>query len=147
MRARPIRNHRVRALVSRCIDAHNRMDAAAMLATMQDELVFENYSAGVLALRSIGIAELRHLAASTRHLFSMRWRTVAAWREADDCGYASVHVEGTFAIDLPNGVHAGQSIAMEDGTSMNSPPAFRQGRLQAHTPPREPRHKGRMAGN
>jgi ketosteroid isomerase-like protein len=103
----------MRALVDRYIDAYNRMDVAAMLATMQDEVVFENYTAGVLALRTIGIAELRHLAESSRHLFSMRRQTVTAWREADGVGYASIHFEGTFAVDLPNGVRAGQSIAME----------------------------------
>ncbi|MBD8880103.1 MULTISPECIES: nuclear transport factor 2 family protein [Rhodanobacter] len=103
----------MRALVDRYLDAYNRMDVDAMLATMQDEVVFENYTGGVLALRTMGIAELRHLAESSRHLFSMRRQTVTAWREADGCGYAGIRFEGTFAIDLPNGVRAGQSIVME----------------------------------
>ena len=106
----------MRALVDRYLDAYNRMDVDAMLATMQDEVVFENYSASVLSVRTIGIAELRHLAESSRHLFSMRRQTITAWREADDRGYASIHFEGTFAIDLPTGVRAGQSIAL-DGRS------------------------------
>lgn len=116
MHAPPNRIHLMRALVDRYLDAYNRMDVAAMLATMQDEVVFENYTAGVLSLRTIGIAELRHLAESSRHLFSVRRQTITAWREADDRGYASIHFEGTFAIDLPNGVRAGQSIAL-DGRS------------------------------
>ncbi|MBD8874485.1 nuclear transport factor 2 family protein [Rhodanobacter sp. DHB23] len=102
----------MRALVDRYLDAYNRMDVAAMLATMQDEVVFENYTAGVLALRTIGIAELRHLAESSRHLFTMRRQTITAWREADGTGYAGIHFEGTFAVDLPNGVRAGQSVTM-----------------------------------
>ncbi|MFK2931472.1 nuclear transport factor 2 family protein [Dyella agri] len=103
----------MRALVDRYLDAYNRLDVAAMLATMQDAVVFENYTAGALALRTIGIAELRHLAESSRHLFSMRRQTVTAWREDGDTAYASIHFEGIFAIDLPNGVRAGQSIALE----------------------------------
>lgn len=103
----------MRALVDRYLDAYNRMDVDAMLATMQDEVVFENYTAGVLALRTVGIAELRHLAESSRHLFSMRRQTITAWREADGRGYADIRFEGTFAVDLPNGVRAGQSIALE----------------------------------
>lgn len=103
----------MRALVDRYLDAYNRMDVDAMLATMQDEVVFENYSASVLSVRTIGIAELRHLAESSRHLFSMRRQTIAAWREVDGCGYASIRFEGTFAVDLPNGVRAGQSIALQ----------------------------------
>lgn len=106
----------MRALVDRYLDAYNRMDVAAMLATMQDEVVFENYTGGALAVRTVGIAELRHLAESSRHLFTMRRQTITAWREADGCGYASIHFEGSFAVDLPNGVRAGQSIAL-DGRS------------------------------
>lgn len=103
----------MRALIDRYIDAYNRMDVEAMLATMQDEVVFENYTAGVLALRTIGIAELRHLAESSRHLFSMRHQTITTWREDGNHAHASIHFEGVFAVDLPNGVRAGQSMALE----------------------------------
>jgi len=103
----------MRTLVDRYIDAYNRMDVNVMLSTMQDEVVFENYTAGVLSVRTVGIAELRHLAERSRHLFSRRRQTVTAWREVDSVGYAGIHFEGTFAVDLPNGVRAGQSIAME----------------------------------
>ena len=102
----------MRALVDRYIDAYNRMDVVAMLATMQDEVVFENYTAGVPSVRTIGIAELRHLAESSRHLFSMRRQTITAWREDGDTAHAGIHFEGIFAVDLPNGVCAGQSIAL-----------------------------------
>lgn len=103
----------MRALIDRYIDAYNRMDVEAMLATMQDEVVFENYTAGVLALRTVGIAELRHLAESSRHLFSMRCQTITTWREDGNHAHAGIHFEGVFAVDLPNGVRAGQSIALE----------------------------------
>ncbi|BFI97437.1 MAG: hypothetical protein RSP_29470 [Rhodanobacter sp.] len=106
----------MRSLVDRYLDAYNRMDVEAMLATMQDDVVFENYTAGVLSLRTLGVAELRHLAESSRHLFSMRRQTVTAWREMDGRGYASIQFEGVFAVDLPNGVRAGQPIAL-DGRS------------------------------
>lgn len=106
----------MRDLVDRYLDAYNRMDVAAMLATMQDAVVFENYSAGALALRTVGIAELRHLAESSRHLFAMRRQTITAWREDGDHAHAGIHFEGVFAVDLPNGVRAGQAIAL-DGRS------------------------------
>lgn len=116
MHAPPNRIHLMRSLVDRYLDAYNRMDVEAMLATMQDDVVFENYTAGVLSLRTLGVAELRHLAESSRHLFSMRRQTVTAWREMDGRGYASIQFEGVFAVDLPNGVRAGQPIAL-DGRS------------------------------
>lgn len=103
----------MRALVERYLDAYNRKDVDAMLATMDDAVVFENYTAGALAIRTQGTAELRALAEHSRHLFSSRRQTVTAWREQGGSGSASILFEGTFAVDLPNGVRAGQSIVLE----------------------------------
>lgn len=120
MHAPPEAGTNMRALVDRYLDAYNRMDVAAMLATMQDEVVFENYTAGVLSVRTLGIAELRHLVESSRHLFSMRRQTITAWREDGDSAHAGIHFEGTFAIDLPSCVRAGQSIALGGAASFAS---------------------------
>lgn len=102
----------MRALVERYLDAYNRKDVDAMLATMDRAVVFENYTAGALAIRTQGIEELRALAEHSRHLFSSRRQTVTAWQENGGTGTASILFEGTFAVDLPNGVRAGQSIRL-----------------------------------
>lgn len=106
----------MRALIERYIDAYNRIDVDAMLATMDSEVIFENYSAGVLSVRTAGIHELRYLAENSRYLFSARHQTITAYSEAAGVAYAQIHFQGTFAVDLPNGVRAGQSIAL-DGRS------------------------------
>ncbi len=102
----------MRALIDRYIQAYNRIDVDAMLATMHSEVIFENYTAGVLSVRTVGIHELRHLAESSRHLFSARHQTITHYAEADGVAHAQIHFQGTFAVDLPNGVRAGQSIAL-----------------------------------
>jgi hypothetical protein len=102
----------MRALIDRYLDAYNRMDVNAMLATMHREVIFENYTGGNLSVRTLGIDELRHLAESSRGLFSGRRQTVTDYREAEGTAYVQIFFEGTFAIDLPNGVRAGQRIAM-----------------------------------
>ncbi|WP_266160556.1 nuclear transport factor 2 family protein [Dyella silvatica] len=102
----------MRTLIDRYIDAYNRKDVEAMLATMHREVVFENYSAGMLGLRTLGIDELRHLAESSRHLFSARRQTVTAYRQDGDTAHVEIFFEGTFGVDLPNGVRAGQVMAM-----------------------------------
>ncbi|GLQ45153.1 hypothetical protein GCM10007862_02040 [Dyella lipolytica] len=102
----------MRALIDRYIDAYNRMDVAAMLTTMHREVIFENYAGGTLTVRTIGIDELRHLAESSRHLFSARRQTITGYSEAVGTAHVQILFEGTFAIDLPNGVRAGQSIVM-----------------------------------
>jgi hypothetical protein len=102
----------MRALIDRYIDAYNRMDVDGMLATMHREITFENYTAGVLSVRTLGIEELRHLAESSRHLFLARHQTITGYSEAAGVAHAHIAFEGTFAVDLPNGVRAGQRIAI-----------------------------------
>ena len=62
----------MRDLIDRYLDAYNRMDVPAMLNTMHAGVVFENYTKGILSVRTQGVAELRHLAESSLHLFSAR---------------------------------------------------------------------------
>jgi hypothetical protein len=102
----------MRSLIDRYIEAYNRKDVGAMIATMHREVVFENYTAGKLGLRTMGADELKHLAESSRHLFSSRRQTITGYSEQAGTAYAQIFFEGTFAIDLPNGVRAGQNIAM-----------------------------------
>jgi hypothetical protein len=102
----------MRTLIDRYIDAYNRMDVDAMLTTIHGEVIFENYTAGKLSVRTIGIEELRHLAQSSRGLFSGRRQTITGYSEVAGTAHVQIFFEGTFAIDLPNGVRAGQRIAM-----------------------------------
>ena len=102
----------MRELIDRYIAAYNRMDVDAMLATVHREVVFENYTAGRPSVRTLGIEELRRLAENSRHLFSARRQTITGYHQEAGVAYVQVFFEGTFAVDLPNGVRAGQSIAM-----------------------------------
>ena len=103
----------MRDLIDRYLDAYNRMDVPAMLGTMHREVVFENYTKGVLSVRTQGVEELRHLAESSLHLFAARRQRITAFREhGGDAATADILFDGTFAIDLPNGIRAGQSIAL-----------------------------------
>ncbi len=102
----------MRTLIDRYIDAYNRKDIDAMLAVMHGEVIFENYSAGNLSVRTLGIDELRHLAESSRHLFSARRQTITGFSEHAGIAHAQILFEGTFGIGLPNGIRAGQQIAM-----------------------------------
>ena len=106
----------MRTLIDRYIDAYNRMDVDAMLATIHREVIFENYSGGMLSVRTIGIDELRHLAESSRYLFSARRQTITGYSEAAGTAHVQISFEGTFAVDLPNGIRAGQNIAMPGRT-------------------------------
>lgn len=102
----------MRTLIDRYIDAYNRMDVNAMLTQIHREVIFENYTASTLSMRTLGIEELRHLAQSSLGLFAGRRQTITGYSEAAGTAHVQIFFEGTFAIDLPNGVRAGQRIAM-----------------------------------
>jgi hypothetical protein len=102
----------MRTLIDRYIDAYNRMDVNAMLTQIHREVIFENYTAGTLSMRTLGIEELRHLAQSSLGLFAGRRQTITGYSETAGTAHVQIFFEGTFAIDLPNGVRAGQRIAM-----------------------------------
>lgn len=102
----------MRALIDRYLDAYNRMDVAGMLATVHPQVVFENHAGGKLALRTEGREPLQELALRSRGLFSMRRQQITGYREHEGVAYAQIAFEGVFAMDLPNGVRAGQRLQL-----------------------------------
>lgn len=102
----------MRTLIDRYIDAYNRIDIDGMLLTLHPAIVFENIGGGTLNLRVQGIPEFERLARSTAPLFSARRQIITAYSQVGDSATAHIQFDGTFALDLPNGVRAGQSISM-----------------------------------
>ncbi|NUR21912.1 nuclear transport factor 2 family protein [Frateuria sp.] len=102
----------MRALIDRYIDAYNRLDVGGMLAALHPQVTFENVTAGVITVRTQGIEEFRRLAQSTLPLFARRRQTVTAYSEKDGVAHVGIAFEGVFALDLPNGARAGQTIAL-----------------------------------
>jgi len=112
----PFRRTAMRALIDRYLDAYNRLDVEGMLATVHPQVVFENVAGGAVTVRTEGIAELRRLAERTRPLFARRRQTITSYAESNGVARVGIAFEGVFALDLPNGVRAGQVLAL-DGRS------------------------------
>lgn len=102
----------MRALIDRYIEAYNRIDVPAMLATLHPGVVFESFGAGTLALRTERVDAFGQLALTTQGLFSARRQVITGYAEHDGLATAQIQFDGTFAIDLPNGVRAGQAVSM-----------------------------------
>lgn len=102
----------MRALIDRYLDAYNRLDVDGMLLTLHPQIVFENMAGGVVSVRIEGAGDFRRLAESTRPLFASRRQTITAYSERDGVAHATIAFEGVFALDLPNGIRAGQAIAL-----------------------------------
>jgi hypothetical protein len=102
----------MRQLVDRYIEAYNACDLDAMLALMDREVVFENYSQGVLTARAVGLAQLREMAEKSATLFRKRKQTVLTYAESGDAATVDIHFEATLAANLPNGLKTGQSLSL-----------------------------------
>ncbi|HEY9101075.1 nuclear transport factor 2 family protein [Chitinimonas sp.] len=100
------------APISRYLDAYNRLDVDAMLQFLHPEVVFENYANGELNTRTDGIASFRELAEHSLGLFLRRRQTLLEHAEVDGLIQAEIDFEGVFAVDLPNGIRAGQEIKL-----------------------------------
>ena len=103
----------MRAVIDRYIEAYNAGNVERMLQLMCEDVVFENFSDGTLIEKAVGIEQLREMAQQAVTLFKTRKQTLLSYREADAKAYAEIQFEGTFAVDLPNGIQAGQTINLK----------------------------------
>ncbi|MHA7835432.1 MAG: nuclear transport factor 2 family protein [Algiphilus sp.] len=102
-----------RALIMRYLDAYNRFDVDAMMATVHDEVVFQNVVDGVVTAQAEGAPALREMAEQATALFASRCQTIKAFSSVGDGAMIEVAFEGVPACDLPNGMQAGQRMALE----------------------------------
>lgn len=97
----------------RYIDAYNRRDVDAMLATVTEDVIFENVSNASPGIRATGRAELEALARQNVGLFSSRRQTVLQAVVEVDRQAVRIEFEATVAEDLPNGWKQGQLIRLQ----------------------------------
>lgn len=99
-------------IVSRYLAAYNAIDVDAMLATLTDDVVFDNVSNSTESVHTEGKAELAALARQTASLMSARRQEVRqAVCEGARCALL-VDYEATIAQDLPNGWKRGQVLRL-----------------------------------
>ncbi|WP_420426781.1 nuclear transport factor 2 family protein [Algiphilus sp.] len=114
-----------RALILRYLDAYNRFDVEAMMATVHDDVVFQNITAGEVTAQADGAASLRQMAEQAKTIFAARRQTLLAFSETSKEAAIQVAFEGVLACDLPNGMKAGQELRLEGRSEFT----FEDGRL------------------
>ena len=114
-----------RALIMRYLDAYNGFDVEAMMATVHDDVVFQNISAGEVTAQADGAASLRQMAEQAKAIFASRCQRLLAFSDTDEGATIEVAFEGVLACDLPNGMRAGQEIRLEGRSEF----AFKDQRL------------------
>jgi len=103
-------------LIHRYIDCYNTRDIDGMLECVTDDVVFENVSNRGESMRLDGKAAMANVAELSGNAFSYRRQKVVNFVDGGDKAAAEIEFEGKAAVDLPNGVKAGESVRVRGAT-------------------------------
>jgi ketosteroid isomerase-like protein len=96
--------------IRRYIASYNDRDIEAMLACVTDDVVFENISNAGQSMRLDGKAMMRQVAEVSGNAFSYRRQRLINIVTGTGKAAAEIEFEGRAAVDLPNGVRAGETV-------------------------------------
>ncbi len=99
-------------IIENYIKAYNEFDIENMTKDLHKDIEFENITNGQVDLMLQGIEQFRNQAASAKEYFKERKQLVTAWNFQDDAIIIDVSYDAVLAIDLPNGLKAGESIKL-----------------------------------
>lgn len=99
-------------IVARYIHAYNTLDVDGLVATMTDDVVFENISNTSNPTRTHGKAALEKLARGTATVFQSRHQLVTDAVVSGDQVALVIKFEAVVKRDLPNGWRAGQTLSL-----------------------------------
>jgi len=103
----------IQTIIESYIDAYNKFDVAGMLKSLHPDVEFKNITAGNVDLSLTGLKEFGDQANSALQYFSERKQTISGLNISDHTAEVSVDYQAILAIDLPNGLKAGESIQMK----------------------------------
>lgn len=92
--------------------AYNSFDIEGMLAIVHPEVVFKNVSGVEVNVRTEGIDQFRKLANESKALFSSRNQKATKFAFTGDTVTVDIAYEGILAVDLPNGMKAGEALRL-----------------------------------
>ena len=100
-------------IVKKFIDAYNSLDVDKMLTYLHPEIEFKNISNGEVNSHTFGIKEFKEIANKSIGMFKEREQKIISYEEADDKINVKITYHAILAIDLPNGLQAGESFDLE----------------------------------
>ncbi|MCZ8520995.1 MULTISPECIES: nuclear transport factor 2 family protein [Paenibacillus] len=102
-----------KAIIERYIEAYNSFDVEGMLTLLHPDIVFRNFAGGEMNTQTRGIQEFRELAENASHMFASRQQTITDYRMMDEVVEVRIDYEGVLAVDLPNGLKAGETLELQ----------------------------------
>jgi hypothetical protein len=80
------------------------------------DIQFENISGGEINAKTSDKGEFEALGRQSARLFASRKQTVKTIKIEGDSAFAEIEFEGILAQDLPNGLKAGEKLALQGTT-------------------------------
>jgi ketosteroid isomerase-like protein len=114
-----------RSLIERYLDAYNAFDIDIMISTLHPDIEFRNVSSGQVNATAFGADEIRELAEQSKGMFSMRKQTITSFETKDDQAFVGIDYKGVLAMDLPNGMKAGEILQLTGRSEFT----FRDGKI------------------
>lgn len=100
----------IQDVITQYIASYNARDIEGMLACVTEDVVFENISNTGQSMRLEGKPAMRQVAELSGNAFSYRRQRLVNIIVIEDKAAAEVEFEGKAAVDLPNGVSAGETV-------------------------------------
>ncbi|SHF72701.1 Ketosteroid isomerase-related protein [Cnuella takakiae] len=100
-------------LIRNYINAYNAYDVAGMTANLHNDIVFEHITNGEVVLSLEGLEAFRRQAEQAVRFFNQRKQSITSITEAADRVEVAVAYTAIAAMDLPNGLKAGDAIELE----------------------------------
>jgi ketosteroid isomerase-like protein len=114
-----------KTIIESYVRAYNTFDIAGMTQHLHPAVVFENVSNGEVDLTTEGIEAFREQAERAKALFAQREQRITDWSFEGVQVTIGIDYEGTLAIDLPNGLEAGDQLSMQGESEFH----FRDGKI------------------
>ena len=99
-------------IIQSYIAAYNNFDIDAMVVLVHPKVVFKNIAGGEVNAEAIGSDQFRELAAQSKTLFSSRHQKATNFKFSGNIAKTDIAYEGTVAVDLPNGIKAGEVLRL-----------------------------------
>lgn len=99
-------------LIQNYIQAYNNMDLEGMLATLTEDIVFENIQNGEISMKLEGKASFREQALLAISYFSERKQTITHISHLEETSETEIQYWAVLAMDFPNGLKKGQTIEL-----------------------------------
>lgn len=94
------------------IAAYNDFDIDGMVALVQAEVVFKNVADGEVNAVAVGVEQFQELANKSKTMFSSRHQKAINFKFTGDSASVDIAYEGVLAVDLPNGIKAGEVLQL-----------------------------------